>query len=86
MIVGWSGLPTPWTHFSNIDFPYPEIISAITDPHFEIISQGWGDVSMLKFQELNKARTGGVWVGKVKFHLEANGLQKTGHQGYDAHA
>ena len=53
MIVGWSGLPTPWTHFSNIDFPYPEIISAITDPHFEIISQGWGDVSMLKFQELN---------------------------------
>ena len=40
MIVGWSGLPTPWTHFSNIDFPYPEIISAITDPHFEIISAG----------------------------------------------
>ena len=37
----WCGLvSTPWNHFSNIDFPYPEIISAITDPHPEIISAG----------------------------------------------
>ena len=40
MILGWSGMPTPWNHFSNIDFPYPGIISAITDPHPEIISAG----------------------------------------------
>ena len=40
MILGWSGMPTPWNHFSNIDFPYPEIISTFTDPHPEIISAG----------------------------------------------
>ena len=42
MILGWSGIPTPWNHFSNIYFPYqyPGIISAITDPHPEIISAG----------------------------------------------
>ena len=32
MILGWSGTPTPWNHFSNIDFPYPEIILAVTTP------------------------------------------------------
>ena len=33
-------LSPPWNRFSNIDFPYPGIISAITDPHPEIISAG----------------------------------------------
>ena len=61
MIVGWSGLPTPWTHFSNIDFPYPEIISAITDPqksfqqefwNLKIISKKWLCMSWTTSQKI----------------------------------
>ena len=38
MILGWSGTVTPWNHFSNIDFPPPEIILTVTNPPKKIIS------------------------------------------------